>query len=185
MASGKSERDRMQDAKDKTGVFTGAFAINPINDEKIPIYIADYVLMGYGTGAIMAVPAHDDRDFAFAKKFNIPIQLVVAPRDGHAPDLKKAFTDEASRSIRRSSTACRPQRRRNALSRRWSARTLAGGRSTTSCATGSSRASGIGASRSRSCWTTRAAPLRWTNPNCRSNCRRSRTSSRPARPSRR
>jgi leucyl-tRNA synthetase len=76
--AGKSERERMADAKDKTGAFTGAFAINPINDEKLPVYIADYVLMGYGTGAIMAVPAHDQRDFEFAKKFNLPIRVVVS-----------------------------------------------------------------------------------------------------------
>jgi leucyl-tRNA synthetase len=73
----KSERDRMADTKDKTGVFIGAHAINPVNGEKIPIYIADYVLMGYGTGAIMAVPAHDQRDYDFAKKFDIPIRQVV------------------------------------------------------------------------------------------------------------
>ena len=66
-------------AKDKTGVFTGAFAINPVNDERIPIWIADYVLMGYGTGAIMAVPAHDERDLEFARKFGLPIREVVMP----------------------------------------------------------------------------------------------------------
>jgi leucyl-tRNA synthetase len=81
-AAGRSDRDRMMEAKEKTGVFTGAHAINPVNDEKIPIYIADYVLMGYGTGAIMAVPAHDERDFAFAKKFEIPIKQVVKPVSG-------------------------------------------------------------------------------------------------------
>ncbi len=81
-AAGKSDRDRMADAKDKTGGFTGAYAINPINDEKIPVYIADYVLTGYGTGAIMAVPAHDDRDFEFATKFGLPIKLVVADPSG-------------------------------------------------------------------------------------------------------
>jgi leucyl-tRNA synthetase len=79
--AGKSDRDRMSETKDKTGAFTGAYAINPMNDEKIPIYIADYVLMGYGTGAIMAVPAHDDRDFEFAKKFGLPIRAVVKPTD--------------------------------------------------------------------------------------------------------
>jgi leucyl-tRNA synthetase len=94
VAAGKSERDRMTDMKDKTGVFTGAFAINPINDERVPIYIADYVLMGYGTGAIMAVPAHDARDFEFAKKFGIPIKLVVGPADGSAPELDKVFVSE-------------------------------------------------------------------------------------------
>jgi leucyl-tRNA synthetase len=74
----KSDRDRMADTKEKTGVFTGAYAINPVNKEQIPVWIADYVLMGYGTGAIMAVPAHDQRDFEFATKFNLPIKHVVA-----------------------------------------------------------------------------------------------------------
>lgn len=78
-AAGKSERERQEGAKDKTGVFTGAYAINPVNDEKIPIWIADYVLTGYGTGAIMAVPAHDERDFEFARKFGLPIRAVVKP----------------------------------------------------------------------------------------------------------
>ena len=84
MVAGKSERDRVAETKDKTGVFTGGYAINPVNDEKIPIYIADYVLMGYGTGAIMAVPAHDERDFEFAKKFDLPIKPVVKPVSGEA-----------------------------------------------------------------------------------------------------
>ena len=75
----KSERDRMSESKEKTGVFTGAYAVNPVNEERIPIWIADYVLMGYGTGAIMAVPAHDERDYAFARRFNLPIRHVVAP----------------------------------------------------------------------------------------------------------
>jgi leucyl-tRNA synthetase len=79
----KTELQRQQEAdKEKTGTFTGAYAINPVNDEKIPIWIADYVLTGYGTGAIMAVPAHDDRDFAFAQKFDLPIIEVVEPETG-------------------------------------------------------------------------------------------------------
>ncbi len=73
----KSDMDRGELNKDKSGVFTGAHAINPVNGEKIPVWIADYVMMGYGTGAIMAVPAHDERDFAFAKKFDLPIIEVV------------------------------------------------------------------------------------------------------------
>lgn len=77
-AQTKSDVERQETNREKTGVFTGAYAINPINDEKIPVWIADYVLMGYGTGAIMAVPAHDERDFVFAKKFNLPIIPVVA-----------------------------------------------------------------------------------------------------------
>lgn len=76
----KSDMERGLD-KDKTGVATGAFAINPVNGEKIPVWIADYVMMGYGSGAIMAVPAHDERDFEFAKKFDLPIKQVVAPAD--------------------------------------------------------------------------------------------------------
>ena len=75
----KTDIERQADAKEKTGVFTGAYAINPATQKKIPIWIADYVLMGYGTGAIMAVPAHDERDFAFAKKFNLPIIQVIMP----------------------------------------------------------------------------------------------------------
>jgi leucyl-tRNA synthetase len=81
LAQSKSDLDRTDLAKEKTGVFTGAFAINPVNDEKIPIWISDYVLISYGTGAIMSVPAHDERDFEFAKKFNLPIIPVVEPND--------------------------------------------------------------------------------------------------------
>lgn len=77
----KSDLERTELAKEKTGVFTGAFAINPANNEKIPIWIADYVLISYGTGAIMAVPAHDTRDFEFATKFELPIVQVVEPQD--------------------------------------------------------------------------------------------------------
>jgi leucyl-tRNA synthetase len=77
----KSERERMAETKDKTGTFTGAYAVNPVNDQKVPVYIADYVLLGYGTGAIMAVPAHDERDFEFARKFKIPMVAVVMPPD--------------------------------------------------------------------------------------------------------
>jgi leucyl-tRNA synthetase len=79
----KSDVDRMSDAaKEKTGVFTGSYAINPVNGARVPIWIADYVLMGYGTGAIMAVPAHDERDFEFAEKYHLPIPRVIAAADG-------------------------------------------------------------------------------------------------------
>lgn len=77
----KTELER-QENKEKTGAFTGSYAINPVNGQKVPIWVADYVLWGYGTGALMAVPAHDDRDFAFAKKFELPvIQVIEAPED--------------------------------------------------------------------------------------------------------
>ena len=75
----KSDLDRTDLAKEKTGVFTGSYAINPVNGEAIPIWVADYVLISYGTGAIMAVPAHDTRDFEFAKQFDLPIVAVVDP----------------------------------------------------------------------------------------------------------
>jgi leucyl-tRNA synthetase len=79
-------------AEEKTGVFTGGYAINPVNGARIPIWIADYVLMGYGTGAIMAVPAHDERDFAFALKFNLPVIPVIARPDDAARSVVKAGT---------------------------------------------------------------------------------------------
>ena len=81
-AAGKSDLERTELAKEKTGVFTGAYAINPVNNERIPIWIADYVLATYGTGAITAVPAHDTRDFEFAEKFKLPITQVVQPPEG-------------------------------------------------------------------------------------------------------
>ena len=75
-----------REAKEKDGVFTGGFAVNPVNGEAIPIWVADYVLMEYGTGAIMAVPAHDERDHAFAERYGIEIRQVVAPADGSEPE---------------------------------------------------------------------------------------------------
>jgi leucyl-tRNA synthetase len=82
-AAGKSDLERTELAKEKSGVFTGAFAINPVNGEKIPIWIADYVLASYGTGAIMAVPAHDIRDFDFATKYGLKIRPVVGSLSTH------------------------------------------------------------------------------------------------------
>src|SRR4051794_17171641 len=71
------ERSSTDASREKTGVFTGSYALDPLTDERIPVWVADYVLMGYGTGAIMAVPAHDERDFAFARQFNLPIKVVI------------------------------------------------------------------------------------------------------------
>ncbi|MCL2705318.1 MAG: leucine--tRNA ligase, partial [Spirochaetaceae bacterium] len=92
-ASHKSDLERTDLAKTKTGVFTGCYAINPVNNEKIPVWISDYVLITYGTGAIMAVPAHDERDFEFAIKFKLPIRQVVS-KDGSLYDLKEAYIDK-------------------------------------------------------------------------------------------
>ena len=88
----KSSVDRLQD-KEKTGVFTGSYAINPINGAKVPIWLSDYVLADYGTGAIMCVPAHDDRDFEFATKFNIPIIQVIAKDGKEIENMTEAYTD--------------------------------------------------------------------------------------------
>ncbi|MFB7451681.1 leucine--tRNA ligase [Streptomyces sp. NPDC056194] len=85
-AASKSDVERQAEAKDKTGVFTGAYATNPVSGAKVPVFIADYVLMGYGTGAIMAVPAHDSRDFAFARAFELPMRCVVEPSDDRGTD---------------------------------------------------------------------------------------------------
>jgi len=90
-AAQKSDLDRTDLAKSKTGVFTGALAVNPVNNERIPIWVADYVLMGYGTGAIMAVPGHDERDHEFAREFGLPIIEVVS--GGDKPIADEAFTD--------------------------------------------------------------------------------------------
>lgn len=84
-AARKSDLERTELSKTKSGVFTGSYAVNPVNDESIPIWVADYVLGSYGTGAIMAVPAHDDRDFEFAKQFKLPIKAVVDPGDAIPP----------------------------------------------------------------------------------------------------
>ena len=101
-ASLKSELDRTDLAKEKTGVFTGRYAINPVNNTKIPIWVADYVLMGYGTGAIMAVPAHDTRDFEFAETFDIPIVCILDPKEAAGEDRElvvageKCWTDDGT-----------------------------------------------------------------------------------------
>ncbi|MCX7788485.1 MAG: leucine--tRNA ligase [Spirochaetes bacterium] len=89
----KSDLERTDLAKEKTGVFTGAYAINPVNNERIPVWISDYILISYGTGAIMAVPAHDERDWDFAKKYNLPIVQVVS-KDGSLYPMDHAETED-------------------------------------------------------------------------------------------
>ena len=88
----KSDLERTELAKEKTGVFTGAYAVNPVNGEKLPIWIADYVLATYGTGAVMAVPAHDERDYEFASTFNLPMKEVVKGGD----ITKEAYTGDGA-----------------------------------------------------------------------------------------
>ena len=97
-AANKSNVDRMQ-SKEKTGVFTGSYAVNPLNGALVPIWLSDYVLADYGTGAIMCVPAHDDRDFEFAKKFNIPIIQVIAKDGKEIENMTEAYTEAAGTMI--------------------------------------------------------------------------------------
>ena len=88
-----TEIERLSTEKEKDGVFTGAYVTNRVNGERVPIWIADYVLPGYGTGAVMAVPAHDERDFAFAKKYSLPIRVVIAPPDWPGDELAEAYIE--------------------------------------------------------------------------------------------
>ncbi|MFH1646974.1 MAG: leucine--tRNA ligase, partial [Chloroflexota bacterium] len=89
----QSEIERLSADKEKDGVFTGAYCLNRLNGERVPIWIADYVLLSYGTGAVMAVPAHDERDFAFAKKYKLPVPVVIAPPDWDGKPLKEAYIE--------------------------------------------------------------------------------------------
>jgi leucyl-tRNA synthetase len=89
----QSEIERLSTEKEKDGVFTGAYCVNRLNGARVPIWIADYVLLSYGTGAVMAVPAHDERDFAFAKKYNLPVPVVIAPPDWDGGGLEAAYIE--------------------------------------------------------------------------------------------
>ncbi|MFC1908244.1 leucine--tRNA ligase, partial [Chloroflexota bacterium] len=89
----QTEIERLSTEKEKDGVFIGAYAINRLNGKKVPVWIADYVLMTYGTGAVMGVPAHDERDFAFAKKYNLPIKVVITPPEWHGEELEEAYIE--------------------------------------------------------------------------------------------
>lgn len=89
----QSEIERLSTEKEKDGVFIGAYAVNRLTNERVPIWIADYVLTSYGTGAVMAVPAHDTRDFAFSKKYNLPVRVVISPPEWDGKDIKEAYTE--------------------------------------------------------------------------------------------
>ena len=92
----QTEIERLSTEKEKTGVFTGAYAVNKLNGERVPILVADYVLLSYGTGVVMGVPAHDERDFIFAKKYDLPIRVVIAPPDWDGSDLDEAYIPEGT-----------------------------------------------------------------------------------------
>ena len=87
----RTEIERLSSEKDKDGVFTGAYVINHLNNERVPVFIADYVLLSYGTGAVMGVPAHDERDFAFAKRYHLPIRVVISPPNWQGEELSEAY----------------------------------------------------------------------------------------------
>src|SRR5690606_27092797 len=87
-----TEIERTAEGREKTGVFSGAFAVNPVSGERIPIWIADYVMISYGSGAIMAVPAHDERDFAFAIKYDLPVRQVIRPEGAEDGPVLEAFS---------------------------------------------------------------------------------------------
>ena len=175
------ERLSSEGGLDKRGVFTGAYAINPFNNEPVPIYLADYVLTTYGTGAIMAVPGQDQRDWDFAKAYGLPIVRTVQPPDDWEGE---AYTSATGRpSTASGSTGCtRPTRSRRPSSG-WKTRASASARSTSACATGCCRASGSGAARSRSSTAPTTAPCRCPTSSCRSS--RPTTSSSGPRASRR
>lgn len=163
----KSNVDRMQD-KEKTGVFTGSYAINPLNGAKTPIWLSDYVLADYGTGAIMCVPAHDDRDFEFAKKFDIPIVQVIAKDGKEIENMTEAYTEAAGTMINSgewNGMESAVLKKKHPISLRSG---VSDGRpSTTNCVTGYSPASVTGASRSRSSTARSAAACRFRKRSCR------------------
>jgi leucyl-tRNA synthetase len=179
---GDGPGDRKKVEKEKTGVFTGAYAVNPATQEPVPVWIADYVLMEYGTGAIMAVPGHDERDFEFATQFGLPIVRVIS--GGETSESERRGRD--GRVHRRGRARELRRVRRHALAgRHRPGHGMAGGAgrwrrrgSTSGCTTGASPASATGARPFPSSTATRAARCRCRRTSCPSCCRTSRTTSR-------
>ena len=143
------ERLSSEGTLEKRGAFTGSYCVNPFNDQRLPIYVADYVLMGYGTGAIMAVPAEDERDFAFAEAYGLPIVRTVAPPEGFAGGALCGRWAQDQQRVPRRARCVDSEAGGDRLSRSSSASGRA--RSTTACATGSSAGSATGAAPSLSC----------------------------------
>ena len=180
----ESVEDRGDEGRAKTGVPLGRSVVNPVNGEEIPMFVADYVLMEYGTGAIMAVPGHDTRDYEFAQAFDLPVERVIegedpeAARDDEGLPYPGDGADGRLRPLRRQGQP-RGLRRDRRVARR--PRGAARRRSTTGCATGWSRASATGGRRSRSSTATSAGSSRCPTTSCRSSCPRSTTTRRRAR----
>ncbi len=186
-AASKDLVSRKVGEREKTGVFTGGYAVNPATGKPIPVWIADYVLMEYGTGAIMAVPGHDERDFEFAKKFELPIVRVVASTD--APPRRHPERSEGPRSADADLAAYAdnehgilvnsgqfdglpvPEAKRARSPPGSSRAAPARASSSTASTTGASPASATGARRSRSSTATSTARCRCRRRTCRSSCR--------------
>ena len=168
VASRRSDLERQADAKTKTGVFTGSYATNPVNGADIPVFVADYVLMGYGTGAIMAVPGQDQRDWDFAEAFDLPIIRTVAAAGRLRRQGLRRDRDRPSTAT--SSTASRSRRPRSGSSPGWRSGARARARSPTSCGTGCSAGSATGASRSRSSTTRTTCRAPCPKTSCRCCC---------------
>ncbi len=174
-AASKKDIDRQDDTREKTGVATGAYAINPVTGESIPVWIADYVLMGYGTGAIMAVPCGDQRDFEFARLYGLPIPAIQQPPDRNLDTSTWDGAYRRRRAVRQQlERVARPQRHLRHRLRRSTSPTSGCNRtatvtrrSPTSCATGCSAASDTGESRSRSSTTSTATLTVFPTANCR------------------
>ena len=164
--------------KEKTGVFTGRHVVNPVNGEQIPVWVADYVLMEYGTGAIMAVPAHDERDYEFAKTHGLPIRQVVAPREAGSR-LGRAYVAHSADEVLINSGRFNGMaaRRRQASDHRVAGVRAAGPRPhrLPPARLAAVAAALLGLSRSRSCTATRAVSSRCPTTSCRCCCPRSRT----------
>ena len=163
--------ERQATDRAKTGVFLGVHAVNPVNGERIPVWAADYVLPDYGTGAIMAVPAHDQRDLDFARQFGLPVRVVV-DTDGADPAGHRGRGAGRRRAgqLRPAGRAGQGRGDRRGSSRSWRRRAWAPRRSTTGCATGCCPGSASGARRSRSSTARRAARCRCPRIRCRSCC---------------
>ena len=177
-----SDRQRSEDSRDKTGVFTGSYVINPMTGEPIPVFIADYVLMAYGSGAIMAVPAHDQRDLEFAHRFALPVRAVLQPppewftERGLRPPLPRPHGRRRSPARGPTSTwvcpgstapawASKPESRPPSAG--WNRPAAASASAPTGCVIGCSPGSGTGVSRSRSSTTRTACLLRCRRNRCR------------------
>ena len=160
-SAARSAVERADPDKEKTGVFTGLFVTNPVNEERLPIWVSDYVLMEYGTGAIMAVPAHDERDYEFAKRYELPVKVVVVPADGEVEE-GAAFVghSENERLVDSAPVLGHVEPRGEEGDRRVARdpRTRPRDHRATGCATGCSRASATGAARSRSSTAASAGP---------------------------